>query len=314
MMPLNVLKEVNIISGSLSFHLKKGIKSQKIKQMNFHTLKNNEIVFQPQDIQTSSKYLDPGIYLLMDKGGMMNTKITLLPLDASNLISFSDGIIKDFLIEADQFFTERTTNIYKDLKIKHSTGYIVYGKPGTGKTCLCLLAMSELAKKYNAICIDTTKTGIHLAKQMIAYIREIQTNPIILFLDECDNQMCQYEHAFLPLLDGNETIQDFIFLGCTNNLEKISDRIKNRKSRIKKCFEIKSLPKKIYEEYLQERLPGLDKPLFSEICYKAMDKGLTIDQFKNALLDYCLRGNGIDNAMEEVLETYNDSIVEKDDD
>lgn len=283
--------------------------------MNFHKLRHdNEILYRPEDIEVSYKCLEPGIYLIKEVNAIVSSTITFRPITADNLIAFSEGVIKTFLKEVDSFFDPETVNTYRDLKMKHSTGYILYGKPGTGKTCLSVLAMSELAKKYKAVCLDMTKITIGRAKQLIHFIRNIQPNPIVLFADECDVDFAQHENQFLPFLDGNETIEDLIFIGCTNNINRIPERIKHRKSRIKKCFEIKSLPLKVYQEYLEERLPLLDKNLFSEICYKAMDKFLTIDQFKNALLDYKLHNLNIDQAIEASLETYKDEIhVEEDD-
>lgn len=273
--------------------------------MNFHKLKSeSKIIYQPEDIESSSKTLDPGIYLLKDEGGMMSTKITLTPLEPQNLIAFSEGTIKQFLKEVDYFLSPNTKEIYKELKMRHSTGFILFGKPGTGKTCLATLAMDELCKKYQAICIDITRCGIKLAKHLVRVIRQLQSNPIVLFSDECDNDIRLNEGHYLPFLDGNESVDDLIFLGCTNNIDRIPERIRHRKSRIKKCFEIKSLPIKVYQEYVEERLPNLEKSLFSELCFKAVENSLTIDQFKNTLLDYRLGNTNIDKAIELALETY----------
>jgi hypothetical protein len=86
-----------------------------------------------------------------------------------------------------------------------------------------------------------------------------------------------YEESFLPFLDGNDSVEDLIFIGCTNYINKIPDRIKNRKSRIKECF---SILLKYYDKLYRKSLGKRENlgELLKEI------KSFTTDRNINAAL------------------------------
>jgi hypothetical protein len=283
--------------------------------MNFQKLKNKEdiILYESEMFDASYEKLPAGLYTLSDVGGMFKSVPSFALLsEGESLIEFNDGILAQIFYEIDQFFTDKTKAAYKEMDIVYKIGYILYGIPGTGKTCLATLAMRKLAEKYDAICLDATKTNIGFVKSTIKRLREFQQNPIVVFFDECDDHLAHHESYFLPFLDGNESVPGTIFLGCTNKINNISDRIKNRKSRIKKCFEIKSLPVAVYTQYLSTKLPKLDKKIIAEFAYKAEEKKLNIDQFKNAILDYKLYSLSLDDAIHSAMETYGKSKSEDD--
>lgn len=275
--------------------------------MSFQKIKGKDdiVLYKAQMFDKVYEQLPAGIYQLTDAGGMFEEVPYFKPI-ASNesLVNFNNGVLSEFISEVDLFFSEKTISAYKEMQIAHKTGYILYGKPGTGKTCMCLLAMKILVEKYNAVCIDATKVKLDFVKKVLTQVREIQNSPIVLFFDECDEDLTKNEGSFLPFLDGNESISGLIFLGCTNYINKISERIKNRKSRIKKCFEIKHLPQEVFNQYIKSKLPNLSSKISSEFCYKACESELTIDQFKNALIDFRLHDNTIDDAISSSKETY----------
>lgn len=275
--------------------------------MSFQKIKGKEdiVIYKAQMFDKIYEQLPAGIYQLTDAGGMFEEIPYFKPVvNNESLVNFNNGILSDFISEVGLFFSERTIAAYTEMQITHKTGYILYGKPGTGKTCMCILAMKIMAEKYNAICIDATKTKLEFVKKVISQVREIQKSPIVLFFDECDEDLTDNENSFLPFLDGNESVPGLIFLGCTNYINRIPQRIKNRKSRIKKCFEIKSLPIEVFNQYITSKLPNLASKIASEFCYKASEGELTIDQFKNALIDYKLHDMTIDDAISSAKETY----------
>lgn len=275
--------------------------------MSFQKIKGKEdiVLYKAQMFDKVYEQLPAGVYQLTDAGGMFEEVPYFKPVVSNeSLVNFNSGILSDFISEVGLFFGEKTIAAYNEMQIVHKTGYILYGKPGTGKTCMCLLAMKILVEKYNAVCIDATKTKLQFVKKVIEQVREIQKSPIVLFFDECDEDLTENESSFLPFLDGNESVSGLIFLGCTNYIDRIPARIKNRKSRIKKCFEIKSLPQEVFNQYITSKLPNLAGKIASEFCYKACESELTIDQFKNALIDYKLYENTIDDAIAAAKETY----------
>lgn len=276
--------------------------------MNFHKLKEKEqILFRPESgYDNSYETLPAAIYKLSDMGNIFSGEIPsfkpILPKDS--LVKFNGGALGEFIREVDTFFSPVSTEGYKEMSLNHKIGFILYGKHGTGKTSMCTLAMTILCQKYEALCLDCTEMGLGFVIRSIASIRNYQKNPIVIFYDECENSLTYEENAFLPFLDGNGSVEDLIFLGCTNYINKIPKRIKNRKSRIKKCIEITSLPLEIYKQYISTKLPNLGQKEMFEFAFKAEQAELTIDQFKNALIDYRINHLPIDEAIAESKEEY----------
>jgi len=276
--------------------------------MKYQNLKDRGLIsfYDQPSTDNLIEQLPSGIYKIVTipMGFMMAAPAFEPVMAKEKLVDLNDGVLKDFLSEVKRFFSEKTKAAFTEMRITHKTGFIIYGTHGTGKTSLCNLAMQHLCKDYGAVCLLGGNVGIKVAKQVINQIRKNQDSPIVLFIDECDSPLSCHEHEYLEFLDGNESVDGFIFLGCTNHMEDIPPRIKNRKSRIKKCFEITNLPYQVYEQYLREKLPSMDSKIVAEFAHHATEKKISIDQFKNAVLDYKLYGMKITKAIDEALVEY----------
>jgi len=272
---------------------------------NFQKVKNkSEIILQQSETYDKSyETLPAGVYKTGDAGGMFTGVIPFFkPIDEKDeIIEFREGAMKSFIENVEKFFKKETILAYEEMKIAHKMGYLFYGKPGSGKTSLCFLAMRMLAKEYNAICLDCTGEKLSLIKYTIRKIREIQDNPIVVFYDEFDNELSYREADFLPFLDGNDSINKSIFLCCTNYIDKIPARIKDRKSRIKECFCIDCLPYEVFEQYVSQKLSSDTKENIAKFAFLAEEHKLTIDQLKNAIIDYKISGMTIEQSIQEAL-------------
>lgn len=272
--------------------------------MKFQKLKDKPdiVLYEVGMFEKSMDKLEPGVYE-MDFMGMGIP--TFRPIEEKeSLIEFDNGIVKDIMREIQFFFEPRTKKAYEELKLTYKTGFILHGKHGTGKTCTAMLAMRKIAKQFNAICFDTDKLTLSSTIGIVQNLRKIQDNPIILFFDECDSTINAELDVFTKFTDGNTSLPGVVFLGCTNHLDKIPPKVRNRKSRIKKCFEIKSLPQQVYKQYLTQKLPNITKETVNEFCYKASEKSMTIDQFKNAIIEFRIFDLSIDKAISSAMEVY----------
>jgi hypothetical protein len=259
-------------------------------KFNYYQLDDDGTIvpFSSDDEKPKYEHIPPGIYKL---GSIATSLFSIQPKytpikSKDKLIQFKTGIINDVIVKARQFFDEKTAKAYAELDVCHKMGIILHGKPGTGKSCTSVLIMQELVEKHNAICVDATGIGFQFILNAIKKIRKISENPIVLFIDEFDNAVVTEEYYYLPFLDGNDSINNLLLIGCTNYIDKIPDRIKHRKSRVKHLFEINALPNELYKEYITTKLPSIRKDLLSKFAYLAEESALTIDQLKNAIIDY----------------------------
>ncbi len=259
--------------------------------------------------------LSPGIYKVEEEYSFMSKTIYLTNYrPKQELVSFTTGIMADIKNDIDTFLKEDTVNLYQKMKLTHKLGILLYGKPGVGKTALSELILSTMVTNHNAIGLICTgvdlMSWLHYAKE----IRKCQNNPIVIFYDEVDTAMRKEEERYLPFLDGHESIESLIFIGATNYLNKITDRIKNRKSRIKACFELTSLPYEVYKEYLMKKADFLKFEKIEEMAFKAEENGLTIDELKHCLLFHVIDRQTIDNSIISAKEQFKEISSMKEED
>ena len=251
--------------------------------------------------------LPPNIYKIAE-GGFLNPAAYFIPIEQTeSLVNFDNGMSKKIVDEIENFFSSNTRGKFEDISIVHKMGLLLYGPPGTGKTSIARLVMQQCIDKYQAVCFDITNQSVRFSLNNIRKVRKSNPDsPFIIFCDEVEYSINSQEEIFLPFLDGNDSIPNSVFIGCTNYLSKIPIRIRERKSRIKKQYEIKSLPIQVYKEFINSKASVLPKEIADEFSFKAEEKGLNIDQFKNAIIDYYVYNSSIEEAIEDAKATVKD--------
>lgn len=234
--------------------------------------------------------IEKGLYKL-------HGKLCITPLKAPTLIKFEEEEISGYINKFNDFFNEETKKTYKNLNMIHKTGIIFYGPQGTGKTSLVLLILQEIINNHNAIVLDCKGVYVNKIVSCIKYIRNHQDNPIIVFIDEFEDVIKDDEIDLLTYLDGLDSVENSMFLGCTNFIDQIPERIRNRKSRIKHCIEIKNLSTSLCKEFVSKLLKTESTDIINEFVFKAVDQNLSIDQLKNSIIDYKLENISIDESI-----------------
>lgn len=266
--------------------------------MNFHKLLTQPVtlLLPAGNYSKSTEGLSAGFYKPFSIG--MQGDIAFEDVvQEQKLINFKSGTVNTVIEKFKDFFSEAIVKKYKDLGNTHKMGIILYGPTGTGKTSCAQLIMNQMVTDYKAVCLDATDISVKFLIRVVSEVRRYTPDsPIIVFMDEFDS--ISGDERLLPFLDGTSSVDKCLFIGCTNHLDKIPERIVNRKGRIRHTFEIKSLPHAVYKEYLSS-VPGLSSELLSEFAYKALEANLTIDQLKSAVTDYYIEGMTIEQAIEE---------------
>lgn len=275
-------------------------------EVNYVRLKKNENSYiqysKDNNFLEELPLLPAGIYKPSDVGGMFETRYCFEKVEITeNLIRFNGGSIGNSLRLIDDFYSDKIKQGYEDLGVAHKMGLIFYGPPGTGKTCSSLMIMTNVATKYDAICLDCTVKKLSFIINVIKHLRVQQPNrPIIIFYDEVEDIIRHDESGMLKFLDGTDSVDGVVFIGCTNNLEKIPDRIKNRRSRIKHCILVKSLPTEVYRQFITEKAKRYNTQQVEELAFFSEEQGLSIDELKHALIDTYIHGVDMATAVTEV--------------
>lgn len=255
----------------------------------FNYQENGQIAFSILSTVKTTSVLDSGLYnieTVWEQG--YKTNLSLL----QDVETYESNIPYHFKEKLDKIFNvfynpevKRSVNL---LGYKHKVGVLLYGKQGTGKTSLLKSYFEKAYKKENAIVFNLTSlNNFNKTWDFIREIRKIQDNPIVVFMDECDELFTKYnsENEVKVALDGFCSIDNCITLMSTNYIDKIPEAIKDRPSRIKYSIEVAGIQdEKIILDFLKESLDkvGIKLDLQKEV---GKMKGWTIDDLKQWVLD-----------------------------
>ncbi|KAM0687795.1 hypothetical protein COBT_000960, partial [Conglomerata obtusa] len=163
---------------------------------------------------------------------------------------------------------------YKKLGIKNSTGILLFGPPGCGKT-LIAKAVSNISH-----CNFISIAGPELVSKFVGdtekelrkvFVSAKQMQPCIIFFDEIDS-LCQKRNnaghndrivnQILTLLDGFNDKGDVFVIGATNRIENIDEALL-RPGRFDKIIEV-SLPNELEKfDIFTKNIKGLSIEDFS---------------------------------------------------
>lgn len=199
--------------------------------------------------------LTPGVYDI-NSAPNIGLWFEKIPVLTTGIIEFPETNSQKVIAEIQKFWARE--DIFKDYKLTYKRGIILWGPPGSGKSCTIQLIMRDVVERGGVV-IKFTHPG--LFTEGIRKFREIQSDtPIVVLMEDIDSILQMYsESEVLNILDGVNQIEKAVFLATTNYPEKLGARIINRPSRFDKRFKIghpSEASRKLYFEYI---IGGEDK-------------------------------------------------------
>ena len=177
----------------------------------------------------------------------------------------------------------------------NSFGCLLYGMPGTGKTCFTKKLAELLIKKYNAVCIKLFAEHTPSLKVIINLAKAQKENRlVVILLDEFDQMVDNYYklNNFQELYDGYNKLNNVLYLMTTNHLDSIPDSLKERPSRIQIVEEVKYIPTEVCMALVKEIVPEKykDKIDVFKLGYYIGENPVKIDQIKHIVLEILSTG------------------------
>ena len=123
----------------------------------------------------------------------------------------------------------------KDLYAQHGfmwkRGVLMYGPPGSGKTSLLRLIAQRAIEMQNAVIIFATVP--HWDAKSIRQMRLIEPDRLIVVVFEDIDAIIEHygEEEILSILDGEQMVDNILFVATTNYPEKLDERLTHRPSR-----------------------------------------------------------------------------------
>ncbi len=223
------------------------------------------------------KKLIPGVYEI-DQNTQFGTYFEKIPVKTEGLLRFPDTN-SDKVVNEIQKFWDRE-DVFRHYDIAYKRGIILYGPPGSGKSCTVQLIMQDVVQR-KGIVLEFNNPYLFIDGMRI--LRQIQPEtPVVVIMEDIDSILQSYnESEILNILDGVNQMDRVVFLATTNYPQELGHRIMNRPSRFDKRFRIgfpSAASRKIYFEHL------IGKENFSKLKIDIKKWVIDTDEFSIAHL------------------------------
>lgn len=250
----------------------------------------------------TQKVLDAGIYKIeQNDSGIYFEKHNL---NTDELLIFEDDRYARVLNEVERFWELRDS--FDKMGFTHKRGILLFGTPGTGKSCLTKLVMESMVKRGDIIFI-ARDSGILC--EGLKQFREVEpTRKALVVLEDID-KICEYgEHDILQLFDGDSQIDGILYLSTTNYVEKLPERIL-RTGRFDSKIEIGNPPLEGRIAYFEQKLGKHEsKETIQNLAEKT--EGFSFGELREFVVSAFCYKNDIDatiNKIKKGLELFSES-------
>jgi SpoVK/Ycf46/Vps4 family AAA+-type ATPase len=174
------------------------------------------------------------------------------------LLRLPDSRSDDVVAEIQKFWTLKDK--FNRYGFSHKRGILLWGPPGSGKTCTISIVMNEMVDAGGIVVLGNDVAPSALA-YMLGRLREVEPNrPCVVVLEDIDTIIQVFgESQVLSLLDGESQIANVVYLATTNYPERLDGRIVNRPSRFDRIVKIDTPNKAARLMYLESRDLEIDK-------------------------------------------------------
>lgn len=200
------------------------------------------------------KKLPPGVYEI-DSNPSVGLYFEKIPVKTEGLIRFPDTNSNKVVGEIQKFWERE--GMFRKYSLVYKRGIILYGPPGSGKSCTVQLVMADVVARGGVV-IQFWEPGLFV--DGLRNLRRIQPDtPVVAIMEDLDSLIETYnESEILNILDGVNDVDRVVFLATTNYPNKLGHRVMNRPSRFDKRFRIGFPSAKSRELYFRE-LIGKEK-------------------------------------------------------
>jgi ATP-dependent 26S proteasome regulatory subunit len=207
-----------------------------------------------QPSSTTTARLAPAVYRVIPTPG--GPALTAMEPKHDKIVICEDGISEHLEKGIECFWSKRDT--YREFGMLHKRGYLLEGPPGTGKTMASTLLAERIVKHGAASIFHNYRLELHWLNSMLQTIRSIQPDLPLLVVMEDLNAVCEVNDVerVLALLDGDNQVDNVVYVATTNFLKELDSRITNRPSRFDEVVHVGAPTRAARLSYLKQIVPA----------------------------------------------------------
>lgn len=175
-------------------------------------------------------------------------------IQVDSLIGLAGSLPDQILDEIDAFW-EKGKN-FSRYGFLHRRGYMLWGKPGTGKSALVYQIIDGIVKKGNVAFFCQNP---HSFMMCMAEFREVEPDrPMVCLFEDIDSIINHYgDEALLQWLDGNHMVNRVVSIATTNYPDRLDPRIVSRPRRFDRVLEIEAPDEAMRNAFFAKKVPDL---------------------------------------------------------
>jgi SpoVK/Ycf46/Vps4 family AAA+-type ATPase len=168
-----------------------------------------------------------------------------------DLIEFPNSKSDRILTEIEDFW--KKGSVFKQYGFLHRRGYLLYGDPGGGKTCLVQQVIKRIVKN-NGIVFLCGHPNV-FGEGLRVYRKVEPDRQIVCILEDVDAIIEQFgEDEILSLMDGENQVDKVINIATTNYPERLDKRITGRPRRFDRIIKIAMPDEAVRRVYFKMKL------------------------------------------------------------
>lgn len=262
-------------------------------------------IFTPAHVCTPQ--LPPGYYEIRSSQqiGLYFTRLnisteSILKLPDSN----SDAVVKEIV----KFWNKE--ELFKKYGLTYKRGILLWGPPGSGKTCTIKLIIDDVVKR-GGISLKFGHPSVF--SEGMRMLRDIQPNtPIVVTLEDIDTLITTFDESeIINILDGVDRIDKVAFIATTNYPEKLGARIAARPSRFDWRVKIGYPNEEARKMYLDHLFAKDDAKNYDLNKWVEDTNDWSIAHLKELFVSVVILGKNYEESI-EFLNTMKDNISSED--
>jgi len=244
--------------------------------------------------------LPPGFYELKYSPESNKDVLRKKNISVDELFYLPSNEVLDIVQDIKNFWESEQK--FKDYKLLHKRGILLYGDPGCGKSGIIQLCTSHLVNELGGIVLNIDSgEALEKLEGFLTTIRKIEPKrPITVILEDVDGiagDVKYYTSLLLNLLDGLKQTQNIVYIATTNYPEKLEERFTNRPSRFDRRYHIDLPNEEVRESYLRNKISKKD--LSNEEIKKWVKEteGMSLAHLKELVVSVIVIGNSFDHSI-----------------
>jgi len=245
------------------------------------------------------KQLPPGLYEIIWNNRMSDWSFMKQPLNTDELYELPTQEIIEILDDIKKFWSK--LEIYKNYKLIHKRGILLYGDPGCGKSGILQLCMKHIINDLRGIVINIKdEDSIKSYAETISKLRQIEPDrPLVVIIEDIDSVAGGDNYSssvLLNILDGVKQIENVVYIATTNYPDKLEERITNRPSRFDRRYYVSPPSSKVRKAYLENKSSKGSQKIDIDRWVKDTD-GFSMSHLKELFISVVVLENDYESAI-----------------